>query len=524
MRRPFRRDGSQDRHLEDSREAWSSLAARRGCYATEVAIKGRTDGRRWARLALAAVLFVAAALRLYGLGFESLWLDETISVRFANLGVSEIVEGSKTDNNFPTYYLLLHHWVALFGGSELAVRLPSALMGILAVYLVYAVGARLFGRGAGVVAALLLAVSPYHVAYSQEARVYNLMALAGLASFYFLVRLREEDGPGVQVGYVLSTVLLLYSHVYGLFVVIAQNAFFAILLFARGTGAMRPGPKRWAVLQASIGLLFLPGLLLLIGWITRPGNRSWIQAPTLSSVRADLVEYAGSVPLLLLLLAFAGLGIVALIRSEREKLCLLLLWILTPLALPLVLSAVSTPIFVNRYGIAATPALFLLAARGVMAAGALLGGASRSSGTSGARRTGVVVSVVALLLVALSAGELWRYFGEVDKDQWREAVGYVNREAEPGDLVVVAPGYVERSSVAHYNAREDLDVERFGGTREARVRVRRAVAEHERVWVIAWTEQARTRSVTQAVAADLPERAYHARYHGVDLTLYGGED
>ena len=468
------------------------------------------------------MLLSAALLRLYGLGFESLWLDETISVRFANLGASEIVEGSKTDNNFPTYYLLLHYWVALFGESEFAVRLPSALMGILSVYLIYAIGARLLSRGTGVVAALLLAVSPYHVAYSQEARVYNLMALAALASLYFFVRLRQEDGLGAQVGYVLSTVLLLYSHVYGLFVVIAQNAFFAILPFARGPGGMLPGPKRWAVLQVSIGLLFVPGLLLLVGWITRPGNRSWIQAPTLSSVRSDLVEYAGSVPLLVLLLAFAGLGIFALIRSEREKLCLLLLWILTPLALPLMLSAVSTPIFVNRYGIAATPALFLLAAMGMVAAGALLGRAFRSSKPSGARRTGVVVAVAAFLLVALSAGELWRYFGEVDKDQWREVVGYVNREAEPGDLVVVAPGYVERSSFAHYNAREDLDIERFEGTREARLRVRRAVDEHERVWVIAWTEQARTRSVTRAVAAVLPERVYRARYHDVDLTLYGG--
>ena len=476
------------------------------------------------RLALVAVLLLAAALRLYGLGFESLWLDEAISVKFANLGVSEIVEGSKTDNNFPTYYLLLHYWVAIFGESEVAVRLPSALMGILAVYLVYAIGDRLFGRGTGVVAALLVSVSPYLVLYSQEARVYNLMALAALASFYFLLRLREgEAGLFVQVGYVFSTVLLLYSHVYGLFVVVAQNAFLATLLLARGPGATQPAPKRWAVLQGSIGLLFVPGLLLVVGWLTRPGNRSWIQAPTPFSVRADLVDYAGSVPLLLLLIAFAALGIVALLRSEREKLCLLLLWTLTPLALPLLLSMVFTPIFVNRYGIAATPAVFLLAARGVTAVGVLLAGASRSSGPSGVRSARMVVSVAVLLLVAFSAGQLWRYFGEVDKEQWREAVGYVNGEAEPGDLVVVAPGYAERSVFALYNTREDLDVERFGRDREARLGVRRAVAEHERVWVIAWPEQVRTRSVTRAVADSLPERSYRMRYHGVDLTLHGGK-
>jgi mannosyltransferase len=472
-------------------------------------------------LALTAVLLVAALLRLYGLGFESLWLDETVSVRFANLGAPEIVEESKADNNFPTYYLLLHYWVALFGESEFAVRLLSAVIGILAVYLTYAVGAQLFGRGAGVVAALLMAVSPYHVAYSQETRVYNLMALAALVSFYFFLRLREgETGLGVQAGYVLSTAALVYSHVYGLFVVIAQNSFLATVLFTRGPRAMLPGPKRWAILQVLLGLLFVPGVLLLIGWITRPGNRSWIEAeaPPLSSVRADFVEYAGSVPLLVLLLALAGLGCAALLRGEREKLSLLLFWLLAPLALPLVISAVSTPIFVNRYGIAATPALLLLAARGVWAAGAMLGRSSPA-------RSKAIASAIALLLVALSGGVLWRYFGDVDKDQWREAVGYVNREAEPGDLVVVAPDYVERSAFAHYNAREDLDVEGFGLkiTPKALKRIGRAVGEHERVWVIVRAEEKGWPStVKQIVAAAilLPERAYHKRYHKVDLTPY----
>jgi mannosyltransferase len=312
-----------------------------------------------------------------------------------------------------------------------------------------------------------------------------------------------------------------YSHVYGLFVVIAQNSFLATVLLTRGPRAMLPGPKRWAILQVLLGLLFVPGVVLLIGWITRPGNRSWIEAeaPALSYVEAGFVEYAGSVPLLVLLLALAGLGSAAMLpRGEREKLSLLLLWLLAPLALPLVISAVSTPIFVSRYGIAATPALFLLAARGVWAAGAMLGRSSPA-------RSKAIASVVALLLVALSGGELWRYFGDVDKDQWREAVGYVNREAEPGDLVVVSPDYVERSAFAHYNAREDLDVEGFGLKIKPKAlkRIGHAVAEHERVWVIVRAEEKAWPSTVKHIVAAailLPERAYHKRYHKVDLTLY----
>ena len=470
-----------------------------------------------------AVLLVAALLRLYQLGFESLWLDEAISVMFAELGVPEIVGVSRWDNNYPTYYLMLHYWMALFGKSEFAVRLLSALIGVLAVYAMYAVGTRLFGGGVGLLAALILAVSPYHVAYSQEARVYNLMALLALVSFYFFLRLREEElDRRVQAGYVLSTAALAYSHGYALFILIAQNAYVATVLFAKGFGRARPGLKRWVALQALLALLFVPGLLLLIGWLPGQHNRAWLEAPTLGSIQGALTSYAGSTQLLVLLLTFCALAVVALLREGRENLYLLIFWFLTPLALPLLFSAVSTPIFGHRFGIAATLPLYLLAARGVEAAVALV----RGIAPSGATRSGAATAttfVAVLMLVALSAGELWRYFSVVDKDQWREAVGYVNREAEPGDLVVVAPGVLQLSAYGYYSTRDDLDIERYDVTRpEAVDEVFRSVWEHERVWVIVRPQQVRPGIVKQAVTAGLlgEKRAYHERYRNVDLTLY----
>jgi len=483
-----------------------------------MAIKKDATARAWRRWALVAVLLVAALLRLYQLGFESLWLDEAISVMFAKLSVLEIVEVSETDNNYPTYYLLLHYWVALFGESEFAARLLSALIGVLAVYAMFAVGIRLFGGGVRLLAALILAISPYHVAYSQEARAYNLMALLALVSFYFFLRLREEElGLGVRAGYVLSTAALAYSHVYGIFILIAQNALVATVMFTRGFGSARPGVRRWVALQALLALLFVPGLLLLIGLLTRADNRSWLKAPTLSSVYSDLTSYAGSALLLALLLAFSALAVVALLREGRENLYLLLFWLLTPLALPLLFSAVSNPIFAGRYGIAATLPLYLLAARGVGAAITLV----RGIVPAGATTTGAATLVAVLLLVALSAGELWRYFSVVNKDQWREAVGYVNREAEPGDLVVIAPWYLERSVYGYYSTRDDLDIELYDYKPEAVGRMSRSVRAHERVWVIVRTEQVRPRTVRRAVSADLLlERVYHERYRSVDLSLY----
>ncbi len=68
---------------------------------------------------LCMVLLISSFLRIYQLGTESIWYDEFVSREVANLvNNSQIIEHSKTDNNFPTYYLILHYWVWLFGDSE----------------------------------------------------------------------------------------------------------------------------------------------------------------------------------------------------------------------------------------------------------------------------------------------------------------------------------------------------------------------------------------------------------------------
>lgn len=190
--------------------------------------------------ALAAILFLAAFVRIYHLGTESLWLDEGVSlIRFAHSGGAwEIVEltRTETDRTFPTYYLILHYWVAFFGDSEFSIRFPSALVCLLAVLIMYKIGCLLFGRGPGLMASLILALSPFHVYYSQEARVYSLMALLTLLSFYFFVKVLSEHKLSVQTGYVLSTSALIYSHVYGLFILIAQNVYLATVFLDRAFG------------------------------------------------------------------------------------------------------------------------------------------------------------------------------------------------------------------------------------------------------------------------------------------------
>ncbi|HID86513.1 MAG TPA: hypothetical protein EYP55_03935, partial [Anaerolineae bacterium] len=147
---------------------------------------------RWIVLAL---LILALALRFYRLDAQSLWYDEGTSVALAGRSLATITRHAAADIHPPFYYYLLHLWVIPFGTSEAAVRALSALAGTALVALTFLLGRRLFGTTAGLVAALLSALSPFQVYYSQETRMYILVALLGALSVYlFLGMVDRETG------------------------------------------------------------------------------------------------------------------------------------------------------------------------------------------------------------------------------------------------------------------------------------------------------------------------------------------
>jgi uncharacterized membrane protein len=124
------------------------------------------------------VLILAFALRIINLS-QSLWLDEAITaLTVKNYDFINIITGfAKGDFHPPLYYLILKFWTNLFGYSEIALRMPSVIFGVLTVFFVYKLG--------GKKAALLMAVNPLAVYYSQEARMYSLAAFAVTAAVYF---------------------------------------------------------------------------------------------------------------------------------------------------------------------------------------------------------------------------------------------------------------------------------------------------------------------------------------------------
>jgi len=151
-----------------------------------------TSKRRAIPYLLLAIVVLGGFLRFYQIGSKGLWLDEAFSVWLGWQSIGEMLGWLvRIDQHPPLYYALLHFWMSL-GDRAATVRALSALCGTLTIPVIYLLGRRLVDDGVGLLTALILAVSPFHVRFAQEARMYTLLALNASLALYALVRLLTD--------------------------------------------------------------------------------------------------------------------------------------------------------------------------------------------------------------------------------------------------------------------------------------------------------------------------------------------
>lgn len=175
------------------------------------------------------ILLIALVLRSINLN-QSLWLDEGVQAITAQQSFSYIFEELKGDFHPPLYHILMHFWVRIFGSREVVLRLPSVLFGIGTVYLIYKIGAlKKFGaKRWGLISALFLATSQFHIYYSQEARMYALGCFLSVLSFYWWLKIINFEFQKLKIKtswkifYLIFTLFLLYVDYYGFFVLLDQ--------------------------------------------------------------------------------------------------------------------------------------------------------------------------------------------------------------------------------------------------------------------------------------------------------------
>jgi mannosyltransferase len=171
-------------------------------------------------LALAAIVIVGAGLRLATIGGQSFWLDEAFTRLVVDRPLPQVLRWIwSTESAPPLYYTLAWAWTRPFGAGDMPLRALSALAGTLTVPVVYVIGRDLLSRRAGLVAALLAAVSPTLVWYSQEARAYGLFVLLSALGFLFFVRARREPSRRNLGAWALFSALALWTHYFALYLV-----------------------------------------------------------------------------------------------------------------------------------------------------------------------------------------------------------------------------------------------------------------------------------------------------------------
>lgn len=212
-------------------------------------------------LVLLAILALALVVRLHHLMAEGLWTDEMISLYTSNPEASlrrtyDVLHF--WDQTPPLYPVLLWLWLKLTGFTDVQARLFSVLGGMLSLVAIHRLVADFFPRRAALVVTLIVALTPYHIYFSREARSYIWgLLLATLFLHALLRRLNGDDSWRCRVAFILSGGLFLLVSYFSFFIHAAAVLSMALLVGCRRLSLrLRP----WLIDYALIGLLFLPWL------------------------------------------------------------------------------------------------------------------------------------------------------------------------------------------------------------------------------------------------------------------------
>jgi len=516
--------------------------------------------RGWHLILILALLLLAFALRIYRLPEQSLWYDEALSVHYARQSLPGLLAGVSGSDHPPLHSLLLHGWIALAGQSEFAVRYLSLWWGVLGVALICLLAKRLFDKPTALLATALLAISPLHVWYSQEARMYSLAVALSLGVVLALqaVVARGQSSAWPWVSYVLASVLALYAHFFTSFVLIFTNLAFCAWWLVRagreGWPAMRPLLIRWATAQLAVLLLFLPWGRFAAEqvatnatyWHGALGLGQIVRDTALAFTAGDRVRtpLAQATTAVLAAVALLGLQVATWDSrdpaswglSRRQRALWLLLWLVVPVAALFVISH-DRPKFAPRYLLPALPALHLL----IAAAGARLASLAHATHTLTGWLHQRWLAALGLLLastlaVGTSATSLQQqYFEEsLARPDFRAVAGYVKNHAHPDDVIVVIGGH-GRPAFEYYfdgtlpvypmppgllpTTRRPLDY-------RAVIEVGQVAAGRNRLWLVLW--QDRLADPTEVVLSHLlrtcPRLGVGQMFHQVALLLFSVAD
>lgn len=508
------------------------------------------------KIVFLAILTVGICLRLYKWNSYGFWIDEVGWWAISPYhGLFNTLRNSIWLGKPPLFRFLVYVWSTFAGYNEFALRLLPVTFGILSIILIYRTGKEFFGEQTGILASLLLALSPFHIYYSQEFTHYSLTVLLCLGSIHFLLEALNRNTPSAWIKFVISTTLALYTNYICIPLFLLVNIFFFSGPYRRDESCL----GKWVMSQAAIILLYTPWLILFPRQISIIHNYlsiKWIPQGSAANIFQLFRLFNAGYNANFLIHSLSGMfffplfvmGILKSWGQHRQTTILFLTWIFFPILSAILFSAVF-PIFAYRYFIFILPAYYLLAAHGLV--------------QTGKWRLGLVAAYIILTGFALS-----NYYQDIfpypkdfyhpgihQKKQNRESSRYIIDHLKKDDLVIhtcpstAGPYYYYLSLANRKDAREipTWDVKSLfskvpGFTRNGideyyqmygREKVESFIAQEKpaRIWLVVshWTPEflAKTPDMIENKIKRWMQENFvlldHKQFTGIEVFLYKGK-
>lgn len=416
------------------------------------------------------ILLLALILRLINLN-QSLWLDEAVQAITAKESFGYIFQEIVGDFHPPLYHFLMHFWVRVFGSSEIALRMPSVIFGVLTVWVVYKIAQELSvisDRGSmdgktpitdnqslAAITALFMATAPFHVYYSQEARMYSITCFfASLSMYYFLKVVGDRVSATsekpitssrlLMAKYLISSALLIYSDYYGFLVVLSQGIY---LLIKR--------KYKYLIFNTFfLTLIFVPWLPMFLKQVNAGitathilpewgelVNLSFFKALPLTFVKFSLgrISFANKIFYGLLSLSIFTLYAPLIIRGfKKEKTNILILWMAVPLLLSWVAS-LFVPNFQPFRLLLIIPAFYLVLAFGI----------------SSFNNKTVQIALFSFVVVTNLLSASFYYFNPFfQREDWKGVADYVIRK----NALAVLPSETSFWPLRYYDSQNKIEI------------------------------------------------------------------
>lgn len=369
------------------------------------------------------IIFMGASLRIFNLSSESFWRDEIMTINESSNGsLMHIVSNRLENGHGPLYFIFMHYWISTFGKKEFWVRFPSAIFGIALILLVYFLAKELFDTKIGLLSSFFQAIGTIDIIYSQEARMYSILAFFVILCNLFLIKIIKYKAYQANLywlGYCVSLSICLFLSPSATLILISHSIY---ILFMRKK--YEKIAKRFVFCALLISFIYAP-----LFWVIAkdmPRNLKIIgehmHSPDFIAVLSFLKLFTplvfekimhlntgmGYVTLLSLYFIIVLLAIYYYLRDMKKEIASILLFILfIPPIILFIISKFILPIFLPRYVLFISTSLYIILAYSIL-------------------RTNNKLLNFALpfLLVIFSSLSLYFYYINGVKPHWREILEF----------------------------------------------------------------------------------------------------